>query len=177
MHGQTTPLGVFLKLIDFCFDRNNGNNRQPHEPDLFTSSVVLYDHACPLCRAEMQRLKALDHDAKLILLDINSPEFSEAIWGVSREEASAALHVFTPDAKWLIGMPAIRHVYAQVGLGWLMAPTAWPLLSPLADLAYRYIAPNRFVISRWLGLGRAPETCSDDVCSNTAKQQGGFQHD
>ncbi len=177
MRNQTLPGRVFLKLVNFCFYRNNENKRQSNEPDLLSRSIVLYDHACPLCRAEMQRLKALDHDAKLILLDINSPDFNEDSWGVSRSAASTALHVFTPNDDWLIGMPAIRHVYTQVGLGWLMAPTGWPLVSPLADLAYRYFAPNRFVISRWLGMGRTSVTCSDDVCTNAHYKQGGMRHD
>ena len=177
MRNQILPGRVFLKLINFCFYRNNENERQSNKSDTQIQSIVLYDHACPLCRAEMQRLKALDRNAKLVLLDINSSEFNEDTWGVSRSAASAALHVFTPRDNWLIGMPAIRHVYAQVGLGWLMAPTGWPLVSPLADLAYRYFAPNRFVISRWLGMGQASESCSDNVCTNAHNQQGVERYD
>ena len=177
MRNPIVPERVFLKLLNFCHYRNNENKPKADDPDTVSGSIVLYDHACPLCRAEMQRLKALDLNAKLMLLDINSPDFSEDTWGVSRSAASAALHVLTPNGDWLVGMPAIRHAYAQVGLGWLMAPSGWPLVSPIADLAYRYVAPNRFVISRWLGMGRASATCSDDVCTNAPNTQGGMRHD
>lgn len=155
----------FLNIIDFCLYRNYRHNKQLVEASILSSSVVLYDHACPLCRAEMMRLKEHDQDGNLILLDINHPGFNQDTWGVSRSDASAALHVLTENNEWLTGMPAIRHVYNQVGLGWLMAPTGWPFISPLSDLAYRHIAPNRFLISRWLGLSNASSDCSNNACT------------
>ena len=165
MVNNNLPLRVFLKFISFSYYRNDENNRQkPTQPSV-SSSFVLYDHDCPLCRQEMQRLKSLDPEDRLILVDINSPSFNEQYWGVSRDDASQALHALTAEKIWMVGMPAIRHVYALVGLGWLMAPSGWPLISRLADLAYHYIAPNRFVISRWLGLGKSNSKCNDHVCT------------
>ena len=165
MFNNNSPLQVFLKLIDFCNYRNYENERQMSDRYVDNSAIVLYDHDCTLCRQEMQRLKSLDHEDRLLLLNINSPIFNAHDRGVSREEVSQALHVLTAEKIWLVGMPAIRHVYAQVGLGWLMAPSGWPLISRLADLAYRYIAPNRYVISHWLGLGKVNGKCTDNVCA------------
>ena len=163
MSRQDRPQRPFLQADDFCDYRNIENNDiEEKQPDLFSASIVLYDRACPMCRTEMERLKALDRNGRLILLDIHSVDFDEEAWGVTREAASRALHVFTVDNQWLIGMEAIRHVYQKVGLGWLLAPTGWPLVSPLAELAYRYIAPNRFVISRCLGLVRESASCSSE---------------
>ena len=159
------PLRAFLKHIRFSLYRNQRIRLHEGEQSLFSSSIVLYDHACPLCRTEMLRLKQRDSHERLILLDINSDEFDEQVWGVSRAEASRALHVLTPQDRWLIGMPANRHVYARVGLGWLMAPSGWPLLSRLADVFYGYIAPNRLRVSRWLGLKTTSAVCRDEVCT------------
>jgi predicted DCC family thiol-disulfide oxidoreductase YuxK len=166
------PVRFFLKPGNFSFYRNYKNYRQYSAADIFAVSVVLYDHACPLCRTEMQRLKRRDKYARLVLIDIDSPAFNEQTWGVSRSQAGRALHVLTPDDEWLVGMSAIRHVYQQVGLGWLLAITQWPLLSSVADLAYRYIAPNRQVISRWLGLETTSSPCAETVCRYTNNDKG-----
>jgi len=162
----------FLKLNDFCFYRNNENNRRNEVADLFSVSVVLYDRACPVCRVEMERLKRRDRHERLVLLDISSPVFNEQTWGISHADASGALHVLTPGNKWLVGMSAIRHVYHQVGLGWMMAPSAWPVIAPLADRLYRYIAPNRYAISRWLGFASTSPTCTDSVCAGASIRKG-----
>ena len=159
------PLRAFLKQVDFCNYRNNENKPPRTDQGGLNKSIVLYDHTCPLCRQEMQRLKSLDDDDQLVLLSINSPLFSEAYWGVSYKDVSRSLHVLTAEKIWLVGMPAIRHVYAQVGLGWLMAPSGWPVISWFADMAYRFIAPNRYFISHSLGIRNNNSRCSDKVCS------------
>jgi predicted DCC family thiol-disulfide oxidoreductase YuxK len=171
-----SPVRDFLKFFSFCFYRNYINNRQKQAVDIFAVSVVLYDHACPLCRAEMQRLKRQDKYARLVLIDINSAAFSEKTWGISHAEASRALHVLTPDNEWLIGMPAIRHVYECLGLGWLLAITRWPVISSVADLAYRCIAPNRQLFSRWLGLQSGSTRCAAGRCTH-ANNNGRVHHD
>lgn len=164
--------GFFLKTYDFCLYRNNENKRQEKGADIFAVSVVLYDRACPVCRIEMERLKGRDKQERLVLLDINSPAFNEQSWGVSHAEASAALHVFTADNEWLVGMAAIHHVYRQVGLGWLMAPTRWPIVAPIADRFYQYFAKNRYVFSRGLGFKTTSDVCTDAVCSVDKTSRG-----
>ena len=173
MFKRESPIRGFLKTLNFSLYRNYANNRSERQADLFNVTVVLYDRACPICRAEMQRLKRHDKYARLVLIDIDSPAFNERTWGVTREQASQALHVLTPDDTWLIGMAAIRHVYERVGLGWLLVITRWPLISTLADTAYRYIAPNRYAISRWLGLGSESSRCADAACNVNEYKRGG----
>jgi len=171
------PLRVFLKLINFCFYRNYIINKYRAQRNVPRRTVVLFDRACPLCRMEMSRLKKRDRHARLQLIDITDPNFDQRQWGFSRGALSAALHVLTPRGEWLIGMPAIRHVYRQAGLGWFMAPSGWPLLSPLADFLYRHLAANRFAVSRWLGLQASPPSCCEKYCVNTNPHRGGPRHD
>jgi predicted DCC family thiol-disulfide oxidoreductase YuxK len=114
-------------------------------------TVVLYDHACPMCRAEMQRLKRRDTTDRLRLVDIVDKDFRAEAWGFSAQSLADALHARAPDRRWLIGMAAIRHVYAQVGLGWLLAPTGWPLVGRMFDRLYAWIARNRMWVSRAWG--------------------------
>lgn len=165
MMKMITPIRAFLKNINFCYYRNYKNIRQGINQDCLHSSIILYDHDCPFCRQEMQRLKSIDVDDCLILLNINSRLFNPEYWGVSREQASQSLHILTAERIWLVGMPAIRYVYAQVGQGWLLAPSGWPMITWLADLLYRYIAPNRYVISHWLGLSSNNQQCTNEFCT------------
>ena len=177
MRMQSMPERAFLKLVNFCLYRNNINERQAAPGEDGAASIVFYDHACPICRGEMLRLKARDRHGRLVLLDINGLAFDAAFWNVTHSDLAASLHVLTANRVWLTGMSAIRHVYAQVGLGWLMAPTGWPLFSSLADRLYRHIAPNRLVISRWLGSAQASVHCSNSACGTNSGEHGGHDHD
>jgi len=49
-------------------------------------------------------------------------------------------------------MSVFRATYKAVGLGWLLAPTGWPVLKPLFDLIYRLFAKYR---CRWRGWSQA----------------------
>lgn len=172
MNRPAWPIRAFLKIWDFCLYRNNRNTNDADAGGEVPPSEVFFDRACPLCRAEMMRLKQFDRADRLRLVDITAADYDPSTWGVSREAAAAALHVLTPERIWLVGMPAIRHVYAQAGLGWLMAPTGWPLVEAVADRAYRWLAPNRMAVSRWLGLGRA-DPCTDESCAVQQQRKGG----
>ena len=160
---QAAPsLSDFFGARDFCFYRNYCFHSTIPDPQ---RSVVLYDQSCPICRREMHRLKARDRHHRLALIDISASRFDPHYWGFPLADLSASLHVQQPDGQWLTGMAAVRHVYTQVGLGCLVAPSGWPLLSRLADHLYARIAPNRQALSHWLGLSSRPP-CNDDLCDS-----------
>lgn len=121
---------------------------------------VLYDGACPLCRREAAIWQRLDRGRRRIaLVDIASVDFQAAECGISRADAMAEIHGTLPSGAVVRGMEVFRRAYAAVGLGWLLAPTAWPLLRPCFDRAYRWFARNR---SRLTGRSsRCGETCAD----------------
>jgi predicted DCC family thiol-disulfide oxidoreductase YuxK len=48
----------------------------------------------------------------------------------------------------LRGVEVLRLAYAAVGLGWVLRPTSWAPLRPLADIGYRLFARHRRRISR-----------------------------
>jgi predicted DCC family thiol-disulfide oxidoreductase YuxK len=129
-------------------------------------SIVLFDGDCPLCSGEMRRLKVHDRTNRLRLVDIAHPDFDSVAWGFERAALSSRLHVRDESRRWLVGMPAIRHVYATVGAGWVMALTRLPVLAPLADWVYARIAPNRKLISTLLGL----EGCGGRAACRTAER-------
>ena len=60
------------------------------------------------------------------------------------------------DGSVLRDVAVFREAYALIGLGWLYAPTAWPLLAPLVNGLYGLWAAAR------LRLTRRP--CLDQLC-------------
>jgi predicted DCC family thiol-disulfide oxidoreductase YuxK len=110
---------------------------------------VLFDGACPLCRREAAIWQRLDRGrGRIGLVDIASTDFQAAEHGISRAQAMAEIHGILPSGAVVRGMEVFRRAYAAVGLGWVLAPTAWPLLRPLFDRAYRWFAQNRLWLTR-----------------------------
>lgn len=161
---------IFLKLANFCLYRNIKNNR-PHLAVRPAVTTIFYDHACALCRFEMQHLKRLDKYKRLTQIDISAPDFVAADWSLNPEDLDLALHVLTPSGEWLVGMPAVRHVYRQLGMGCLMAVTELPGIAALFDSGYLRFARNRTEISGWFGLRLGLPGCTAGACSLNATSQ------
>lgn len=122
--------------------------------------TFLYDGDCPLCAREVAMLRRLDRGrGKLDFDDIAAPGFDAARYDAAQEDLMARVHGVLPDGTLVEGVEVFRRAYAAVGLGWLMAPTRWPLVRPLADAAYRWFARNRL---RLTGRG---EVCNTERCT------------
>ncbi|EDY38964.1 conserved hypothetical protein [Cyanobium sp. PCC 7001] len=104
---------------------------------------ILYDGACPLCLREVDVLRRRDQrrhgdSPRLAFVDIDAPGYDPAAHaGVTYREAMGRIHAITADGTVLRDVEVFRRAYGLIGLGWLYAPSRWPLLRPLADLAYR----------------------------------------
>ena len=121
---------------------------------------VLYDGECPLCLREIRFLERRDRKrGRLQLEDIASPDFDPARYGLDAHRVMARIHGVLPDGSVIEGVEVFRRAYGAVGLGWLVAPTRWPVLRRLVDRAYRIFARNRL---RWTG--RALAGCTDGRC-------------
>jgi predicted DCC family thiol-disulfide oxidoreductase YuxK len=112
--------------------------------------TLLYDGECPLCSREIAMLRRRDRRGRLGFADISAPDFDAGRYGTTREALMARIHAALPDGSLVRDVEVFRRAYAAVGLGWLVAPTRWPLLRPLFDRAYRVFARNRL---RWTGRG------------------------
>ena len=110
--------------------------------------TLLYDAACPVCSLEMDHLRERDTQSRLAFIDIAAPGFDAGHYGTTLAALDAQIHALRPDGTRLIGLPALREAYEAVGLGWVLRPTAWGLLAPLADAGYRLFARHRRPISR-----------------------------
>lgn len=106
---------------------------------------IFIDGGCSLCSREAGLLRRLDRGrGRLKLTDLASPEFERSDHGLSYEQVMRSIHGMTPDGRVVHGVEVFRRAYEAVGLGWLWAPTGWPVLRPLADEVYRAFARWRF---------------------------------
>lgn len=121
---------------------------------------LLYDGACPFCMAEVRWLEKRDRGGMLALEDIAAPGFDPGRYGLDQKTVEGKIHAILPDGSVVTGMEVFRRIYGAVGLGWLLAPTGWPVLRPLFDLGYKWFARHRVRLGNLFG---RPD-CSEARC-------------
>jgi predicted DCC family thiol-disulfide oxidoreductase YuxK len=101
--------------------------------------TLLYDGACPLCLREVRALRSRDQGrGRIAFVDIDAADYDPAAHaGISYREAMGRMHAIAADGRVIQDVAVFREAYRLVGLGWLYAPTSWPLLGPLVDGLYR----------------------------------------
>ena len=112
---------------------------------------LLYDGQCPFCRREVQWLKRRDRHGWLAAEDISAAGFDATRYGVTQAEVMGVMHGVFPDGRIVRKVAAFREAYQLVGLGWLIAPTAWPGIRWVADRFYEWFARHRVTIGSWFG--------------------------
>jgi predicted DCC family thiol-disulfide oxidoreductase YuxK len=110
--------------------------------------TLLYEENCPLCKLEIDNLKARNHQQLLRFVDISTPDYDPAVVGVPLADLMMVIHAITPDGSIIKGVEVFRQAYGAVGLGWVTRPTGWPLLRPLFDRGYALLARHRHRISQ-----------------------------
>ena len=148
-----------------------GSASRALEPQRIT---LLYDAACPLCSREVRLLKRFNTEGNLLLEDISAPGFNPDRYGLTQEEVMGHIHAILPDGQAVTGMEAFRQCYAAVGLGFLLAPTSWPMLRDVFDRGYEWFAQNRL---RLTGRGHVCESRTCSVHANSVQpEHGGEAH-
>ena len=106
---------------------------------------VFFDGDCPLCMREIGMLRRLDQQERIRFTDIAAPGFDpEAQLSGSHEELMSQIYGRSLlDGELVTGVEVFRRLYSAVGLGWLLAPTRWPILSAVADWSYALFARHR----------------------------------
>jgi predicted DCC family thiol-disulfide oxidoreductase YuxK len=112
---------------------------------------ILFDGECPLCRREARFLARRNRKGWLAFEDIAAPGFDPAAYGTTRLELMRVIHGVFPDGRLIQRVAVFREAYRAIGLGWVVAPTAWPGLRWLADRGYEWFARNRLAIGHILG--------------------------
>lgn len=120
--------------------------------------TILYDGGCPLCRREVTFLEQRDrqcHGTKpsLAFVDIDQPDYDSTLYqGVSYREAMGRIHAIEANGSVLRDLAVFRRAYELIGMGWLYAPTRWPVVGSLAEAAYGLWARLRLLLTGRPGL-------------------------
>ena len=122
--------------------------------------TLLYDSECPFCKLEVDWLRRRDRHGRLGAVDIAAEGFDAGQFGLSTEDVHARLHGVRADGTVVEGMGAIREAWRAAGLGWVMAPTGWPVLRWFAGLGYVVFAKYRVPLGRLFG-----RRCDDGKCA------------
>jgi len=117
-----------------------------HPPGEFQ---VYYDDQCEICQAGVSWLRILDRGGRLVRpIALSAATLPE---GLALEDCLRQLHVVTAT-KTLVGWKAVATLARLFGWTWLIGATgALPPFSWVGDLLYRYVARNRYALSRCRG--------------------------
>ena len=110
--------------------------------------TLLYDGGCPLCVREVTFLRRKDRDQSIRFIDVDAQDYSPEDWsGISYRQAMSRIHAIQSDGTVLTDVAVFREAYRLIGLGWLYAPTRWPVIGPVVDGLYGVWARYRLKIT------------------------------
>ena len=124
--------------------------------------TLLYDGGCPLCVREVTFLRRKDRNQSIRFVDVDAEDYCPDEWsGISYRQAMARIHAIQADGTVLTDVAVFREAYRLIGLGWLYAPTRWPLIGPVVDALYAVWARYRLKITNRASLDQlCQERCS-----------------
>ena len=125
-------------------------------------AVVLYDGACPLCRAGVKTLHRLDWFKQITFHDARAVTLPPAEVPLVRKMMLEEMHLLTPDRKHApAGFKAFRWMAWRLPLTVLFAPFLYiPGIPWLGNKVYLWVAKNRFKLV----------PCKDGVCHLPGKK-------
>jgi len=109
--------------------------------------TLFFDSTCPLCVSEMRTLESLDLSSRLVFENIYSKDFCERFPDISQIEAANTFHGRYDNGDMIFGLDVSVHAWSIVGKNkWLRILRA-PVIRIVSDIAYRFFAKYRSLIS------------------------------
>ncbi|WP_339339732.1 DUF393 domain-containing protein [uncultured Oceanicoccus sp.] len=105
------------------------------------SKILYYDGQCPLCSAEMQKLKK-HSNGQLQLQDIHLLQEESDL--PNKQDLLTVLHLKNSDGEFLTGLDANIAAWQYTRFGFLLTWLRWPLIGSVADLVYNFWAKRRY---------------------------------
>ena len=130
---------------------------------------LFFDGFCPLCVAEMNKLKSYNKDQNLVFEDIQAPDFSDRFPQLNWQDLDKRIHGQLPNGSLITGLDVTYLAWKYVGKGWVYAPLRWPVISWFADGVYLFFARYRYTISYLLTGKKRGGACSSSYCSTDKK--------
>ena len=126
--------------------------------------TALFDGSCFICRAAGSIVQSLDWMNRVEALNLHEAKtFPSCFPELNDDQLMGEIHVLDSDGRRYAGYDGIRRLLKEVPLGmpvWLLLRL--PGLDWLGRRVYRFIARNRYPISRLCG--SVMPACAHDVC-------------
>ncbi len=121
--------------------------------------TVLFDGSCRFCTRSAHGIQRRLGRQRVVLANFQEPGVLERYPGVTHEAAMQRMHVVTREGRIYAGAEAVARLLAALPVvGWVAFLYYVPGLRQLADVAYRFVARNRYRL-----FGRT-ETCDGGTC-------------
>ena len=142
------------------------NHINSYRDQAHLSITMYYDDACVICSTEAHNMQVRQPE-KIRLVPVKEGLDNLAAAGFSRKDAMTYMCVQDSYDNWYTHMDAVRLLYRTGGVKW--SPLLFlPVVKQLGDLAYPYVARNRYRIPNWvtkLVYGKAVmQACDNGVC-------------
>jgi predicted DCC family thiol-disulfide oxidoreductase YuxK len=116
---------------------------EPHSP-----ITIYYDHACGICRIEMEHYKAKDKKARLKFINVNHSNFDLMSEGLDPQNILDYVHAKDETGKVVYGIEAFVWIWEAFGCQFMPIQVRLPLIKQLACDIYRLFAKFRYKIRR-----------------------------
>lgn len=130
--------------------------------------TIFYDSSCPLCVAEMNKLKRWDRNRAINFISLHDDDLLQVYPELDIAEAMTILQGRLSNGKYIEGLDVTHKAWSLVGKGFYTSVLRWPLLKHFFDICYRIFAKHRYRLSGLL-TGRKfvqPKNCQ---CGITKK--------
>lgn len=110
---------------------------------------LLYDGDCPLCMREVNFLQKKDAGRGLVkFVNIADDAYDPAQnGGIEFATAMGRIHAVMADGTVIKNVEVFRRIYSILGMGWIYAPTRWPIIGPIVDKLYDIWADLRLKVT------------------------------
>lgn len=116
---------------------------------------VLYDGACPRCRASMALLAAADPDSVVEPIDLTAVDVSSIYPGLTKEACLRAMHLVRSDGRVFVGYDAVITLARWLPLGWPLGLLGYvPGVAFVGRRVYNSLAASR----------PRDQECTDETC-------------
>lgn len=97
--------------------------------------TLYYDGACPLCRAEINKLRRFS-DGLIELRDVHDLDDDET--AIAKADLLARLHLQTAEGQWITGLKANIRAWQNTPFGRLWRVLDWPLVNRVSYPCYEF---------------------------------------
>jgi len=133
-------------------------------------NIVLYDSDCSLCTFQSRLITWLDWFNTVSLLPIADPRAAEIAPRLTRTDLHEAIHCVGKNGKIYRGARCLRFIGIRMPLALPFSLVMWiPGVIHIAEIFYRWISRNRYLLSRVFG---CKEACAVLPARQRANENG-----